>query len=310
MPRRQSKYVIDQSLYGKRLDAALAQLHGINRSQAVKLINAGAVEVKGAKAIKSLQLESGMYILVDEYKALKKQPLSKKPIAELEILHEDEDIIVVNKPAEVAAHPSVSWDGADVVTSLAATGCRISTSGPEERKGIVHRLDVGTSGVMVVAKSEIAYSILKGYFRHREITKVYHALVQGMPDPLAGTIEAPIGRHPHHDWKFAVLDGGKHAVTHYELLEAFGRATLVEVHLETGRTHQIRVHFAALNHPCVGDPLYGSNPIFAHELGLKRQWLHAYQLKFMHPTSGQNVEFTAPYPEDLQHSLEILRNPA
>jgi 23S rRNA pseudouridine1911/1915/1917 synthase len=193
-----------------------------------------------------------------------------------------------------------------VVGGLAAAGYRVATSGAAERQGVVHRLDVGTSGLMVVAKSEGAYSRLKQAFREREVDKTYHALVQGHPDPLSGTIDAPIGRHPTSDHRWAVVAGGRPSVTHYQVLEAFRGASLVEVRLETGRTHQIRVHFAALRHPCVGDLTYGADPVLAARLGLTRQWLHAVRLRFVHPTTGEPVEFTSDYPDDLARALDRL----
>ena len=164
--------------------------------------------------------------------------------------------------------PRAGWDGPTVLGALAGAGFRISTSGAAERAGIVHRLDVGTSGLMVVAKSERAYTELKRAFHDREVDKIYHAVVQGHPDPFSGTIDAPIGRHPSSDWKFAVTADGKPSVTHYDTLEAMRSATLLEIHLETGRTHQIRVHMAAQRHPCVGDLLYGADPTLAARVGL------------------------------------------
>src|SRR5690606_21329679 len=199
-------------------------------------------------------------------------------VPELGIVYDDDDIVVVDKPTGVAAHPSVGWEGPTVLGALAGAGFRVATSGAAERAGIVHRLDVGTSGLMVVAKTEIAYSALKRAFKHREVEKIYHTVVQGHPDPLVGTIDAPIGRHPNHSWKFTVTPDGKDSITHYETLEAFRGASLLEIHLETGRTHQIRVHMAAVRHPCVGDPLYGSDPTLSARLGLTRQWLHAHEL--------------------------------
>ena len=172
---------------------------------------------------------------------------------------------------------------------------------------MVHRLDVGTSGLMVVAKSEGAYSALKRAFHDREVEKTYHAIVQGHPDPLAGTIDAPIGRHPGSSWKFAVVAGGKDSVTHYETLEAFPAASLLEIELETGRTHQIRVHMAAQRHPCAGDTMYGADPVMAERLGLTRQWLHAVRLGFVHPGTAGPVIFESGYPADLQHALDLLR---
>ena len=229
-----------------------------------------------------------------------------EPVPGMSIIHDDDDIVVVDKPIGVAAHPSVGWVGPNVVAGLAAAGYRVATSGASERQGIVSRLDVGTSGLMVVAKSEYAYSRLKQAFRSRAVDKTYHALVQGLPDPMTGTIDAPIGRHPAHEFKFAVMASGKPAVTHYEVIEAFHGASLLEVKLETGRTHQIRVHLAALRHPCCGDPLYGADPRMSARLGLQRQWLHAVGLGFEHPGTGQWVTFTSPYPADLEHALDVL----
>ncbi len=207
----------------------------------------------------------------------------------------------------MAAHATVGWTGPSVLGGLAAAGFRITTSGIHERQGIVHRLDVGTSGVMVVAISERAYTVLKRAFKQRTVDKRYHALVQGHPDPSSGTIDAPIGRHRGHDWKFAVTRNGRHSITHYDTIEAFVAASLLDIHLETGRTHQIRVHFAALHHPCVGDLTYGADPTLAKKLGLERQWLHARSLAFAHPADGRSMEITSPYPPDLQHALDLLR---
>ena len=224
----------------------------------------------------------------------------------LVVVYEDADILVVNKPAGVAAHPTPGWTGPTVLQGLLAAGHQIATSGAAERQGIVHRLDANTTGLMVVAKSEHAYSVLKQAFRDREVDKLYHALVQGHPDPLRGTIDAPIARHPAGDGRFAVIADGRPSVTHYDTLEAFRAASLIEVKLETGRTHQIRVHMAAVRHPCVSDRLYGADPVLAARLGLSRQWLHAKSLAFAHPDDGRRVEFTSEYPADLSASLELL----
>jgi 23S rRNA pseudouridine1911/1915/1917 synthase len=233
------------------------------------------------------------------------QPLPE-PVPGLTVVYEDDDIVVVDKPPGVAAHPTPGWTGPTVLQGLQAAGHTIATSGAAERQGIVHRLDAGTTGLMVVAKSEHAYSALKRAFREREVDKIYHALVQGHPDPLRGTIDAPIARHPSGDGRFAVVAGGRPSVTHYETLEAFRAASLAEVRLETGRTHQIRVHMAAIRHPCVGDRLYGADPVLAARLGLSRQWLHAARLGFAHPATGQQVEFSSEYPADLAHAVDLL----
>jgi 23S rRNA pseudouridine1911/1915/1917 synthase len=228
-------------------------------------------------------------------------------VPDLKVVYQDKDIVVVDKPEGVASHPSVGWSGPTVGGALLALGITMSTSGAAERQGIVSRLDVGTSGLMVLTRTEIAYSRMKQAFRDRKVDKTYHALVQGHPDPSSGTIDAPIARHPKHEYKFTVSNDGKPSITHYQTLEAFRSASLIEVELETGRTHQIRVHFSAFKHPLVGDTLYGCDPKLAAHLKMTRQWLHAVKLGFIHPTTGEYVSFDAEYPEDLVRSLEILR---
>ena len=299
---------VPDGLEGERVDAAIARLFGLSRTKAADLAAAGDVSVNHRVAGKSDRVSSGdlLEVLIPRAGASPGLTVSAEPVPGMTIIHDDADIVVVDKPVGVAAHPSVGWTGPDVVSGLAAAGYRISTSGASERQGIVSRLDVGTSGLMVVAKSEVAYTRLKQAFRSRTVDKTYHALVQGLPDPVVGTIDAPIGRHPGHDYKFAVMDRGKAAVTHYEVIEAFRSASLVEVHLETGRTHQIRVHFAALHHPCCGDLTYGADPRLAARLGLERQWLHAVGLGFEHPGSGEWVRFTSEYPTDLQAALDRI----
>lgn len=230
-------------------------------------------------------------------------------VPELKVVFEDRDIVVIDKPAGVAAHPSVGWDGPSVPEVLMSRGLSLSTSGAQERQGIVQRLDVGTSGLMVLAKGERAYAVLKQAFRDRAVKKTYHALAQGHPDPAEGTIDSPIARSTRHDYKFTVSPAGKRSITHFKTIEVFPGATLLEIGLETGRTHQIRVHFSAFRHPLVGDPLYGSDPKLAQRLGLDRQWLHAVRLEFEHPTSGEWLAFNSEYPADLEGALEILRNP-
>ncbi|VXB16790.1 RluA family pseudouridine synthase [Pseudoclavibacter sp. 8L] len=297
---------IPDGLEGARVDAGVSKLLGLSRTQVADIAAAGGITIDGKQVGKSDRMMAGSVISVEWQQA---GPVEVVPIAvpDLKIVHDEDDFVVIDKPVGVAAHPSIGWDGPTVLGALAAAGFTISTSGQSERQGIVHRLDAGTSGLMVVAKSELAYAQLKKAFHDREVDKVYHAVVQGHPDPLSGTIDAPIGRHPGSSWKFAVTSEGKPSVTHYETTEAFRRGALLEVHLETGRTHQIRVHMAAQRHPCIGDPLYGSDPIIAAKLGLKRQWLHAKELGFAHPRTGEPVRFTTEYPDDLAHSLEVLR---
>ncbi len=297
---------VPDGLDGTRVDAALAKMLGFSRTFAADVADAGGVSMDGRTLGKSDRLRGGSWLEVSW--APKEEPrVIPVEVPDLGIVYDDDDIVVIDKPTGVAAHPSLGWEGPTVLGALAAGGYRVATTGAAERQGIVHRLDVGTSGLMVVAKSERAYTALKRAFKEREVEKIYHAVVQGHPDPLAGTIDAPIGRHPSHSWKFAVVPDGKDSVTHYETLEAFPRASLLEIHLETGRTHQIRVHMAAHRHPCVGDPLYGSDPTLSARLGLTRQWLHAHQLSFSQPATGEWVTFSSPYPADLAHALEVLR---
>lgn len=298
---------VPDGLEGVRVDAGLARLLGLSRTAAAELAAAGDVLLDGRPVGKSDRLVAGSLLDVTLPDAAPAQPLTQAPVDGLGVVYSDDDIVVVDKPVGVAAHPSPGWEGPTVIGGVLAMGHRVSTSGAEERRGIVHRLDAGTSGLMVVAKSESAYSALKDAFRERTVDKVYHAIAQGHPDPLRGTIDAPIGRHPRHDWKFAVTAGGKDSVTHYEVIEAFPAASLVEVHLETGRTHQIRVHFNAVGHPLAGDTMYSADPRLAERLGLTRQWLHAHRLGFAHPADGRYVSFESPYPADLQHALDVLR---
>ncbi|AWB89124.1 RluA family pseudouridine synthase [Salinibacterium hongtaonis] len=296
---------VPDGLVGERVDAALSKLMGFSRSFAVEVIEAGGVRVDGVAVSKSDRLRADGWLDI-EWEDRQAPRIEPMLVPDFGIVYDDDDIVVIDKPVGVAAHPSVGWTGPTVLGALAASGYRISTSGASERAGIVHRLDAGTSGLMVVAKSEHAYSALKRAFHDREVDKIYHAVVQGHPDPLRGTIDAPIGRHPSSAWKFAVVAGGKDSVTHYETLEAFPAASLLEIHLETGRTHQIRVHMAAQRHPCVGDSMYGADPTLSARLGLERQWLHAMRLGFRHPATGEPVEFESTYPADLQHALDVL----
>ena len=299
---------VPDGLAGERVDAALARMFGLSRTRAAELIGEGHVLVDGSGPSKSDRVMPGA--VLDVTIPVSADPLQVVPeiVEGIKIIHDDDSIVVIDKPVGVAVHPSPGWSGPTVVGHLAGAGFRIATSGASERQGIVQRLDVGTSGVMVICKSEHGYSLLKNAFRRRDVHKSYHALVQGYPDPLEGTIDAPIGRHPKADYKYAVMADGRHSVTHYETLEAHRFASLLEITLETGRTHQIRVHMAALKHPCVGDLTYGADPALARRVGLERQWLHAVKLGFEHPDSGDYVEYEAAYPDDLARALDVIRD--
>ena len=298
---------VPNALAGERADAGLARLMGLSRSVAADLLADGNVQQNGKVIGKSDKLIDGAVLEVNFPEVRNNLEIVESLVDGFKIVYQDEDIIVIDKPAGVAAHPSVGWDGPTVPGCLLALGVQIATSGAQERQGIVQRLDVGTSGLMTLAKSEIAYSRLKQAFRDRTVHKVYHAVIQGLADPLSGTFDAPIGRHPKAEFKFAVMNDGKHSVTHYETIEAFKAASLVEIVLETGRTHQIRVHFSAFRHPLVGDTMYGADPKLAAKLGITRQWLHAMKLSFVHPISDEPVEFESSYPADLKAVLEQLR---
>jgi 23S rRNA pseudouridine1911/1915/1917 synthase len=304
----QRRVPVPEGLEGERLDSALARLFGLSRAKAAELIADGSVLVGGRPAAKSDRVPAGEWLEVTLPPPVVTLPPRPEPVPGLVVVYEDADIVVVDKPPGVAAHPTPGWTGPTVLQGLLAAGHSIATSGAAERQGIVHRLDATTSGLMVLAKSERAYSALKQAFRVREVDKLYHALVQGHPDPLRGTVDAPIARHPSGDGRFAVVAGGRPSVTHYDTLEAFRAASLTEIILETGRTHQIRVHMAAIRHPCVGDRLYGADPVLAARLGLTRQWLHAVRLGFAHPGDGRLVEFASEYPPDLSHALGLLRD--
>ena len=299
---------VPESLEGERVDAALAKMLGLSRSAAADLISSGSVTLDNQTVLKSHRVSTDQMLEVTLAEKRDALEVVATDVDDLRIVYEDTDLVVIDKPAGVAAHPSVGWTGPTVVGALSAKGVRISTSGAAERQGIVQRLDVGTSGLMMVAKTEVAYSRLKQAFRDRAVHKVYHAVIQGHPDPFEGTIDAPIGRHPKAEFKFAVMNEGKPSVTHYKLLEAFASASLIEVILETGRTHQIRVHFSAFKHPLLGDTMYGADPTLASRMNLERQWLHAVRLSFMHPTSGEQVSFESPHSEELQQALELLKS--
>ena len=302
------RFEIDASLSGERVDTALARLLGISRSVAVELCERGDAQVSNKILSKSDRVNLADVLLVKPPVAAEPLRVTETPVDELLVIYQDEDIVVVDKPAGVVAHPTVGFHGPTVAGALLARGIQLSTSGAQERQGIVQRLDVGTSGLMMLAKSELAYSKLKQAFRDRAVHKIYHAIIQGQPDPSEGTLDAPIGRHPKAEFKFAIVEGGKPSITHYKTLELFPASTLCEVNLETGRTHQIRVHFSAFKHPLLGDTMYGADPKLAKSLGITRQWLHAKELGFEHPITAKQIHLVSEYPADLAAVLERLRS--
>jgi len=304
---REVRFVsIPEGLHQERVDAALSRLLGLSRSTIVTLIENNEVSRKGKSLTKSDRVNTDDYLEITMPAIAGEAKLTATPIEDFKVVYDDSDVIVVDKPAGVAAHPSPGWRGPTVIGGVIAAGYQVSTSGAAERQGVVHRLDVGTTGLMVIAKNENSYSNLKQQFRDRTVTKVYHALVQGHMDPTEGTIDAPIDRHPREDYRFAVVADGKPSITHYKALEFFPAVSLLEIELETGRTHQIRLHFSALRHPLVGDMTYGADHTIASRLEITRPWLHARELKFIHPASGSEIAFFSEYPQDLTRCLEIL----
>lgn len=304
--RENRTILITEEFEGERVDSALAKILELSRSSVADLLNAGDV-LQGKKPLsKSDRVQTGDRIVIRMPAPFDPLELKPTPIEELDIVYNDDDVVVVNKPVGCAAHASPGWTGPTVVGALIARGFRISTSGPQERQGIVQRLDAGTSGLMLLAKHESSYNAMKNQFRNRTVNKVYQTLIQGHIDPSEGTIDAPIGRHPREDYRFAVVADGKPSITHYSLIEYYSSASLLRVELETGRTHQIRVHFNALRHPLVGDLAYGADPVLASRLELKRPWLHAIELSFNQPSSDERITLNAPLPDDLERALELL----
>ena len=304
--REQRTLSVPEGVAGERIDSALTRVLGLSRTAVVKLLEDGDIRTSGKAMAKSDRVSANQVIDVLMPAPINQDPIPLTPLEGLSIVYDDDAIVVIDKPVGCAAHPSPGWMGPTVVGALMAAGYTITTSGPAERAGMVHRLDVGTSGLMVVAKTDKAYLKLKDMFRNHEIEKTYHALVQGHMDPSEGTIDAPIDRHPTQDHRFAVVADGKESITHYKVIEYYRSVSLVKVELETGRTHQIRVHFSALNHPLVGDTTYGADPVLGKKMKMSRPWLHAAELRFAHPVTGEALHFQAPYPADLTRSLALL----
>jgi 23S rRNA pseudouridine1911/1915/1917 synthase len=306
MTREFRSLAIPEGVDGERVDSALTRALGLSRTVIARLLDLGEITSHEKPMLKSEKVHAGQVIEILMPDTAVGDAIPLTPLIGLSVVYDDESIVVVDKPVGCAAHPSPGWTGPTVVGALTAAGYSVATSGAAERAGIVHRLDVGTSGLMVVAKTDQAYSYMKNAFKSREVEKIYHALVQGHMDPSTGTIDAPIDRHPKEDYRFAVVADGKASITHYEVLEFYRAVSLVKVELETGRTHQIRVHFSALHHPLVGDLTYGADPTLAARLEMSRPWLHALELRFRHPLSNVLMDLRAPYPADLVRALALL----
>lgn len=298
-------YTADED--NERLDASVARNLEITRSAAAKLIEQAAVSVDG-KTVgkKSFRTSCGnaVSVLLPPEKPCEAQP-EDIPI---EIVYEDDDVAVVNKPQGMVVHPAPgNLDGTLVNALLYHMHGRLSTINGVIRPGIVHRIDKDTSGLLAIAKNDRAHASLAEQIKAHSFTRVYNAVVQGTFDPTEGRIDLPIGRHPTHRKKMAVTEkNSKNAVTNYRTLEVFSGWSLCEFKLETGRTHQIRVHVSYRGHPIAGDPLYAPNA-GKNRFGLTGQCLHARVLGFIHPTSGEYMEFSSPLPPYFEHTLALLR---
>ncbi len=293
---------------GERLDRAIAMhIADVSRSYAAMLIESGMVTVNGILVSKtSHRLKAGDLVNV-EIPAPQPSGLFAEEIP-LKVVYEDADLLVVDKPAGMVVHPAPGHGSGTLVNALLAHVPGIELDmGDEARPGIVHRLDRDTSGLIVVAKRRSAHENLSRQMASRTMLKEYVALVAGTPRPPQGIIDAPIARDPRDRKRMAIVPGGRHARTRYTTERDLGRSTLIRATLETGRTHQIRVHMASTGHPILGDPVYGKRTLNdAAALGLKRQFLHAQRLGFTLPSTGEWREFTSDLPEDLQGVLEKL----
>jgi len=284
------------SLGGERVDKAVALLSGLPRSQVNHLVEGGAVRVDGrAVASRSRRLVAGEVLEVDVPEREDRSPAAD-PGVDVPVVHEDEHVIVVDKPAGLVVHPGAGNQRATMVNGLLHRYPDLAGVGDDEiRPGVVHRLDAGTSGLLVVARNPAAFDDLVSQLAARTVERRYRALVHGRVAPPAGVVDGPLGRDPRDPTRHAVAAGGKEARTHYEVLDRRDDTTLLACRLETGRTHQIRVHLAAIGHPVVGDVLYGGRL----DLGLTRPYLHAFRLAFHHPATGERVAFDSPVPPDL-----------
>jgi 23S rRNA pseudouridine1911/1915/1917 synthase len=292
---------------GRRLDEVLAGLAGVSRAAVARWVEDGRVLVDGRPRPKSHRLHGGEALAWDPPPAAPAAPPAPEAGLDLVVRYEDDQLLVVAKPAGMVVHPAPGHPVGTLVNALLGRACSLSAVGDADRPGIVHRLDRDTSGLLVVAKDDATHLALVRELAAHRIERRYLALVQGHLTAEAGTVDAPVGRHPRDRKRMAVVAGGRRAVTHWRLRERLPAADLVELSLETGRTHQIRVHLAHLRHPVAGDLTYGADPRLAARLGLDRPFLHAWRLALDHPADGRRIELTEPLPDDLEAALERLR---
>lgn len=302
---------VDSEDDGRRLDQVLATWLGEPRSRTQARLADGEVAVGDRVAAKSRTVHGGDVVVVVARAEV--EPLRADELPDVPVRHEDAHVLVVAKPAGLVVHPGAGRRDerrATLVDVLRARGVPLSqASGDRDRPGIVHRLDRGTSGVLVVAKTDEAHAGMSALFREHHVEREYWALVEGRPEPPSATIDAPIARSRSHRTRFTTDPSGRRAVTHYDVVDELGRASVVRVRLETGRTHQVRVHMAAVGHPVCGDGLYGASTALAGELGLSRFALHARRLAFTHPVTGERIDVEEPLPDDLAAALDRLRQP-
>lgn len=300
--KQEKIFKIESEFVGERLDQYLVKaFEDKSRSFITNLIKNGDVLVNGnqVKPGYSLKLNDQIYVAINEPKSLDLEPVN----LDLDIVYEDSNLLVVNKPEGLVVHPAESYDGPTLVHGLLYQSDELSSINGVKRPGIVHRIDKDTSGLLIVAKNDIAHQRLSEAFSKHEVKRIYTALVYGKIDVLKGVIDMPIGRHRTNRLKMAVDPEGKRAVTHFKVLEQFDKYTLIECELETGRTHQIRVHMAHIGYPIVGDPIYGPKDV----IGDTGQFLHAHTLTFVHPIKNEHMTFTVDMPESFKQMLNKLR---
>lgn len=285
---------------GQRIDIVVTARSGVPRAVVRDAVKSGSVTVDGRPVRPGYRLSAE-----DDVEGVLEAKVEAVPEGEaipLDVRYSDDRVLVISKPAGLVTHPATGHETGTLVNALLAGGGPLSSINPM-RPGIVHRLDKDTSGLLLVARDDEAHNALAGALKRREIVRKYYALVRGVPSVPSGTVEAPIGRHPTYKRRQAVTPDGKDAVTHYRVVQAGEGLALLEVSLETGRTHQIRVHLSHIKHPVMGDPTYGGRSERSIALGLTRPFLHAYKLVFPHPTTGELVELEDPLPEDLARAL-------
>ena len=297
--------VVPPALAGERLDRVVALVGDLSRSEAAKTIDAGGVRLDGAVASAGkVRVEEGQTIEVD-LAAVPTRPLpSGDPDVDFRVVHEDDDVIVVDKPPGLVVHPGAGNEHGTLAHGLLARFPELATVGDPVRPGIVHRLDAGSSGLLVVARNDEAVDALISQFADHSATRVYTAVVWGIPEAPHGVIDAPLGRSRSDPLRMAVVADGRPSRTDYQVVGSYrspAPVSLLECRLETGRTHQIRVHLSSINHPLVGDPVYGQR---RPHLGLTRPFLHASQLAFDHPGTGDRVTFETPLADDLAAWLD------